>query len=183
MNVIDIVLGVFIIVLAIRGLIRGLIKEIFGLAALIGGVVLSDMFGKQFGNVIYHHLTVSPFVAYVSSFFIIFIVVYLGFLLIGYVLSNIIKAIQLGWLDRTFGFAFGALKAFLLIAVFVFVVKNFPFFGYLNRDLEKNSYIYTEASRFLSRLDIQKFINRARTFKNKKINGLTIEIGGYNAQG
>ncbi len=183
MNVIDVILGVFILVLAIRGLIRGLIKEVFGLAALIGGVLLSNMFGKQFGNIIYHHITISAPVAYVSAFFIVFIVVYLGFLFIGYVLSNIIKVIQLGWLDRMFGIAFGALKAFLIIMVFVFVIRNFPFLSYLNKNLEKNSFIFSIAERVISQSDIQKLIERAKNMKNKRVGGLTIKIGGYDAQG
>ncbi len=183
MNVVDIVLGIFIAVLAIRGLIRGLIKEVFGLAALVGGVILSDMFGKQFGNVIYHHITVSATVAYVSAFFIVFIVVYLGFLLVGYVLSSLIKAIQLGWLDRVFGLAFGALKAFLMIAILVFVVRNFPFLSYLNKDLENNSFIYSTTEKIMNQSDIQKLIEKAKNMKNKKGKKLTIKVGGYNAQG
>lgn len=183
MNVVDIVLGIFISVLAIRGLIRGLIKEIFGFAALVGGVILSDMLGKQFGNVIYHHITVSTPVAYVSAFFIVFIIVYLGFLLVGYVLSNLIKAIQLGWLDRIFGLAFGALKAFLMIAVLVFVIRNFPFLSYLNRNLEESSFIYSTTEKIMNQSDIQKLIEKVKNVKNNRTKKLTIKVGGYNAQG
>jgi len=182
-NVIDIAFGFFILFLAIRGLIRGLIKEVFGLAALVGGILISDIAGKHLGAAIYKHLTVSSPVAYVSAFFIVFIVVYLVFLLIGYILSSFAKAIELGWLDRTLGLLFGAFKALLLVGVVAFIFGNFPLFSYLNSDLKKNSYIYSTVSQYLDRLDIQKYINRAKKIKNKEIKGITIIIGGRNAQG
>ncbi len=183
MNVVDIAFGLFILVLAIRGLIRGLIKEIFGIGALIGGVIVSNTFGKQFGTTIYHHLTVSPVVAYTFSFFVIFIIFYLVLLLIGYILSNMIKAIQLGWLDRLLGLIFGGFKGLLLIAVLVFAIENFPFLNYLNKDLERSSYIYSAVSIYINKLNIQRFLEKAKGFKKTKIRGLTITIGGYNAKG
>ena len=112
-----------------------------------------------------------------------FIVVYLGFLLVGYVLSNLIKAIQLGWLDRVFGLAFGALKAFLIIAVLVFVVRNFPFLSYLNKKLENDSFIYSTTEKIMNQSDIQKLIEKVKSIKNNRAKKLTIKVGGYNAQG
>ncbi len=182
-NVVDVALGVFILVLGLRGLVRGIIKEVFGLLALIGGVLVSDIVGKKFGAIICHYLTMTPALAYAIAFFIIFLVVYLALLIIGYILASIVKAIQLGWLDRILGFAFGASKALMLIAVLAFVLKNFPALNYLNKDLKKSSLIYSQVSQYLNEIDIQQFINKAKDFKNKKLKGLTIITGGYNEKG
>jgi len=182
-NVVDIALGIFILILGLRGLLRGLIKEVFGLLALIGGVIISDIFGKKFGAIICHYLTITPSLGYALAFFIVFLIVYLILLILGYILSSIIRAIQLGWLDRTLGFAFGALKATLLIAVLAFILENFTVFNYLNKDLKKSSLIYSTVSQYLNEIDIQQFINRAKHIKDKKLKGLTIIIGGYSEKG
>ena len=73
MNYLDIIIGIILILFAIVGLRNGIIREVFSLAAFIGGIYgaikLSDMVGKWLGNII----NVSPEWTAVISFILVFI--------------------------------------------------------------------------------------------------------------
>ncbi|WP_022669839.1 CvpA family protein [Hippea alviniae] len=173
MSVIDIALGIFILVLAIRGMIRGIVREVFGLAALILGVVASNMFGRSFGHYIATHLTVTPTVAYAFGFFVMFIVVYLVLLLVGYVISSILKKIELGWLDRLLGLAFGSAKALFFIAIVVFLCESFPFLKGFGEQFRKDSQIYAFVKgNIVDKTDVMRVINglKIKGFKSSKSN-------------
>ncbi|WP_025209469.1 CvpA family protein [Hippea sp. KM1] len=171
MNVVDIALGLFLLVLAIRGLIRGLIREVFGLAALVGGVLAAHMFGRGVGSYIEHTFPVAPVVAYGFAFFSIFLIVYLVLIFVGFILSSMAKKIELGGLDMFFGFIFGAFKGLLMIAVVAFVLNAFPSFYGLSMNLKKESYIYGFVDRNLNKMDITQLINRLKQKKARVNNG------------
>ncbi|AEA33301.1 CvpA family protein [Hippea maritima] len=166
MNVVDIALGLFILVLAVRGLIRGLIKEVFGLAALFGGVFGAHVFGRGFGSYIVHTISVSPVVAYGFAFFSVFLFIYLILIFLGYILSSMAKKIELGGLDMFFGFVFGAFKGLLIIAVVAFVLDTFPSFRELSIQMKRGSYIYAFVDKRLDNIEMVRLINR---LKNQKI--------------
>ena len=48
----DVVVVSLVLILGIKGVISGLIKEIFGLIGLIGGIVVASRFGVRVGNLI-----------------------------------------------------------------------------------------------------------------------------------
>ncbi len=173
MSVIDIAFGIFILVLAIRGIIRGIIREVFGLAALVLGVFASNMFGKSVGHYIAGHLTVTPAVAYASGFFIVFIAVYLVLLFIGHVISSILQKIELGWLDKLLGFAFGFTKALFFIAILVFLCESFSFLKGLGKQFKKDSQIYAFVKgNIVDRTDVMKLIDglKIKGIKSSKSN-------------
>ena len=48
----DVVIVSLVLILGIKGVISGLIKEIFGLIGLIGGIVVASRFGIKVGHLI-----------------------------------------------------------------------------------------------------------------------------------
>lgn len=73
MNWLDIVLGIVILMFVIRGILKGLFREGFGLAGILLGLILAINRYPQLGAVIHSEFTfISTKVAHVMSFAIIF---------------------------------------------------------------------------------------------------------------
>ncbi|QKJ22243.1 CvpA family protein [Poseidonibacter lekithochrous] len=117
-----VVLGITL-VLGLKGLFRGLIKEIFGIIGIIGAIFVASRISGDIGNLI------APFLALENQTtikLIGFIIALVGFWAIVYVLgvivSKIFSASGLGLVDRIFGFLFGAAKVFLIFSVIAYAL-------------------------------------------------------------
>ena len=166
MNVIDLFFVIIIVLLGIRGLIRGMVKEVFGLGALIFGILLAHIYNQPLGYYLSTYLKVSYGAANIFSFFIIFFAVYLAILLTGIAISGALKTIKLGFLDRISGFLFGALKAVLFIVVLDLIAENILFLKPLSNALNRDSIVYHSINQYT---DENHIIDRA--YKKIKNNG------------
>ncbi|KAB7885648.1 CvpA family protein [Poseidonibacter ostreae] len=117
-TIFDMVILGITLVLGLKGLFRGLIKEVFGIVGIIGAIFVASRAAGEIGNLI------APFLALENQTtikLIGFIIALIGFWLIVYVLgvivSKIFSASGLGLFDRIFGFVFGAAKVFLIFSV------------------------------------------------------------------
>lgn len=117
-----VVLGITL-VLGLKGLFRGLIKEVFGIVGIIGAIFVASRISGDIGGLI------APFLALENQTtikLIGFIISLIGFWLIVYVLgmivSKIFSASGLGLFDRIFGFIFGAAKVFLIFSVIAYAL-------------------------------------------------------------
>lgn len=110
MPVTDIVILVIVGLFAVKGLFKGLVNEVFGLLGLILGYILSFQFYISL-SAIYTYLgvpeNISRGLGFVTAFLLIYIIIFVA----GKLLSRFFKAIQLGWADKSGGFAFGAFKS------------------------------------------------------------------------
>ena len=122
----DVVVVSLVLILGIKGVISGLIKEIFGLVGLIGGIVVASRFAAKAGQIISDKVykldgdTVVFFAGFLSTL-IVFWVVCLG---IGAFLSKLVGLSGLGFLDKLGGFVVGSAKIFLVFAVLIVTVSN-----------------------------------------------------------
>jgi membrane protein required for colicin V production len=112
-----VILGITL-VLGLKGLFRGLIKEVFGIVGIIGAIFVASRASGEIGNLI------APFLALENQTtikLIGFIIALIGFwiivYLLGVIVSKIFSASGLGLFDRIFGFVFGAAKVFLIFSV------------------------------------------------------------------
>jgi membrane protein required for colicin V production len=117
-----VVLGITL-VLGLKGLFRGLIKEVFGIVGIIGAIFVASRVSKDIGDLI------APFLALENETtikLIGFIVALIGFWIIvyalGLIISKIFNASGLGVFDRIFGFLFGAAKVFLIFSVIAYAL-------------------------------------------------------------
>lgn len=122
----DVVVVSLVLILGIKGVISGLIKEIFGLVGLIGGIVVASRFAAKAGQIISDKVykldgdTVVFFAGFLSTL-IVFWIVCLG---IGAFLSKLVGLSGLGFLDKLGGFVVGSAKIFLVFAVLIVTVSN-----------------------------------------------------------
>jgi membrane protein required for colicin V production len=130
MNAFDILIIIIFAYCFIRGIFRGLIKEAAGIVGVLAGFygaytyypVLSRILGRWISEASYSHIT---------SFFIIFSVVFILVSIVGVVIRYLMNIAFLGWLDRLLGSVLGFFKALLitsviLVALTAFLPKDTP---------------------------------------------------------
>ena len=122
LNDLDIVILVFIGVGACIGLFRGFFKEIVGtiglLLAAIAANYLSPFATPKLGDWI-DNATLSAIIVWVVIFLITMFLMHR----IAYLLQRMMKAIELGWLNRLAGGIFGAIKYCLIAALAISVIE------------------------------------------------------------
>ena len=125
MQTIDIVIAVLLAVGLIGGLRDGVVKQVAGLAGLIGGLLLGRAFYLPVGSWLVDTFGMSLQVAQVASFILILVIVPLLFSLVGWLVSKLLSAICLGWVNRLLGALVGVLKYLLFVGV---VITGIEFF-------------------------------------------------------
>lgn len=154
MNPVDLVFGIFILVMAIKGVIKGFVKEIFGLLALLCGIFFAHNFHAALGLEFVKHITITKTTANIAAFFIIFFAVYIVTFFIGLIISSMLRKIDLGFLDRVFGFTFGVAKAMLVMVVIVLVFESFSSLKALSESLQRESYFYSLTEKIIYSTDM-----------------------------
>ena len=109
----------------ISGLRDGLVKQIAGLAGLIGGLLLGRAFYMPVGELLIDTFGMSIQVAQVTAFILILIIIPLLFSFAGWFVSKLLKAICLGWVNRLLGGAVGVLKFSLLAGIIITCIEFF----------------------------------------------------------
>lgn len=117
-----VVLGITL-VLGLKGLFRGLIKEVFGIIGIIGAIFVASRISKNIGDLIAPLLAIEnettiKLIGFVVALIGFWLIVYL----LGIIVSKIFSASGLGIVDRIFGFIFGAAKIFLIFSVIAYAM-------------------------------------------------------------
>ena len=117
-----VVLGITL-VLGLKGLFRGLIKEVFGIVGIIGAIFVASRISGDIGSLIapilaLENQTTIKLIGFIISLVGFWLIVYL----LGVIVSKIFSASGLGLFDRIFGFVFGAAKVFLIFSVIAYAL-------------------------------------------------------------
>lgn len=123
----DIVLGLVIIIMAIRCTMRGFVTEVLSFAAIILGLLFALLFYDQASVLLDENWKVTTWNP-IISFLVIFLVVYLVIKLIEKGLDNLLERIHLDKLDRALGLFLGLIEGVLVSGIVVFVMTIQPFF-------------------------------------------------------
>ena len=124
MNLFDFILIIILVYCFIRGIFRGLLKEISSLIGVLGGFYAAYTHYKQAGIYLKRWIT-DPNYINILSFLIIFICIFLIISILGIIIKYILKIVFLGWVDRVFGGVFGILKGILIGSVLLIVFTAF----------------------------------------------------------
>ena len=141
-SIFDLIIISITLILGLKGLFRGLIKEIFGIIGIIGAIFVASRISKDAGDAI------APILAIQSEAtikLIGFVVALVGFWLIvytlGVIISKIFSASGLGAVDRIFGFVFGASKIFLIFSVIAYSLYQVQSFKKVMDEKFANSFV------------------------------------------
>jgi membrane protein required for colicin V production len=124
MNWLDIVILVVVVGLGIVGLRQGLIRTVFGIAGLIGGIFLA---GRYYDEVAGRLFPSGAIWGNIAAYAIIAIATLVVAGVIGWLLAKLVNFAALGWVDKLVGFILGIVIAGLLCAaVLAIAVKYYP---------------------------------------------------------
>jgi membrane protein required for colicin V production len=124
MNWLDIVIIVVIVLLGVAGLRQGMIRTVFGIAGLIGGIVLA---GRYYDELAARLFPSGAIWGNIAAYAIILLATLLVAGVIGWLIAKLVNFAALGWLDRVMGFILGVVIGGLLCAaILAIVVKYYP---------------------------------------------------------
>lgn len=124
MNWLDALLLLPLLIGLIRGLMRGLITEIIAIMAVILGVVGARLWGMRCAGWLFAQFQWPEGVCRVVAYALLFLAIAIVLNIAGRLLSKLLKAIHLGFINRLFGGVFGALKWGIILLVVVFCVHH-----------------------------------------------------------
>jgi len=116
----DIAVIVVILLSALLGLWRGVIREVFALGAWIAAIVCTFLFGEQLAQAL-PIARDAPWLRSLAGYALVFIGVFLTLSIAGFIFARVVKAIGLSFIDRALGMLFGALRGVLIVVLLVFV--------------------------------------------------------------
>ncbi len=139
----DVIVVLFILFLALKGIFRGFIKEAFSLVGIIGGIFIASRYSQEVGEFIdknlYHFQNHSALS--LLGFLILLVAIWAAAVFLGAVFSSLIKE-GLSVIDRTFGFLVGVLKVFLIVSVIVYIISSIDILKVNLEKYSKNSMLY-----------------------------------------
>ena len=122
----DLVIGIIILFLGLKGILDGLLKEMLGLAGIIGGIYVGSHYAEVIGGYIDQNIFHIKNEAALS--FIGFLVglglFWVAMIILGRVFAKLINLSGLGVLDKIAGFLFGVAKIFLIFSVIFYAIYN-----------------------------------------------------------
>jgi len=166
-SIFDIVVISLIVILGLKGLFRGLVKELFGLIGIVGGVFIASRLAKNTGEIVNGIIPIDNestilLVGFIATLVIFWIIAYI----LGIVLEKVFSASGLGIFDRILGFLFGAGKIFLLFSIIAYATSQVKM---INDNLQpklQDSTVFpllTETGSYIIKLDttdVQKEVSK-----------------------
>jgi membrane protein required for colicin V production len=120
MTAFDIAVIVVVTLSALIGLWRGVIREVFALAAWIAAIVCVFLFGDKLALMLPFAQT-TPWLRSLAGYALVFIGVFVVLSVAGFLFSKAVKAIGLSFVDRALGMMFGVLRGALIVVLLVFM--------------------------------------------------------------
>ena len=141
-NYFDLTVGAIILILAIKGLLNGVVKEVASLLGLAGGVYLGSRMSHKAASFIEQNFIHIENISLLKllGFMAILVAVWVGATLLGALLSRLLFKEGPNIMARILGFIVGGVKYFVVFALIVTALSNVT----LIRD---NLSAYIESSR------------------------------------
>ena len=142
MNYLDIAIAIILLLFGLKGLRKGLIIEVVTLLAFVVGIYGAMHFSDFTAAHLVEYIEVNPKYLNTIAFVLTFILLVVVVNLIGRAVSKLVKALNLGFLDKLGGFVFGAAKGVLLCSVLLMVLNNLQLLGLVKEEAKQESYLY-----------------------------------------
>lgn len=124
MNPFDILSIIILAFCCIRGLFRGLVKEMASIIGVLGGFYAAYTYYPMLAGSISDWIS-DPAYRNIAGFVILFSAIFIIISLLGLLINFLLKITFLSWFDRLSGAAFGMLKGFLIVSVLMIAFTAF----------------------------------------------------------
>lgn len=123
MNVLDAILLLCFLPAVIQGLRKGLVKQIFSLAAVLVGIFVAMRFTPDVSGWASQHVEGGAKFVNALCFGVLLIAGALVTQLVGELITKIMNTVTLGWANRLLGVIFAIFKVLLLLGLLVHVFE------------------------------------------------------------
>jgi membrane protein required for colicin V production len=124
MNPFDILIIIILVYCVVRGLFRGLVKEVASIFGVLGGFYAAYSYYPQVANLL-TRLVADEAYRNILAFLIIFCGVLIFINVLGIIIKYLLNIAFLGWVDRIFGLVFGMTKGILIVSVLFIILTTF----------------------------------------------------------
>ncbi len=161
-NYFDVTIVAIVVILGIKGMMNGFVREFFGLLGLVGGVYIAsrnaDVAGAFIDKNLYHleNSAALQLLGFVSVLAIVWVIA----VVVGSLFSSLTQASGLGPINRLLGFVVGGGKYFLIFALIVTALSNITLVKDNLGKYVNDSLLYPylqEAGSYLINIDTKKF--------------------------
>ena len=160
----DIIIVAITVLLGLKGLFKGFIKEVFGLIGIVGGIFVASRLSDTVGGYLKPILNLENsatisligFIAGLAGFWIIVYV-------LGMILSKVTSMSGLGAFDRILGFVFGAAKIFFIFSIISYALYQVNTFKKTLDDQFGTSTVFpllVKTGSYIMKLDTAQFANK-----------------------
>jgi len=123
LNLFDIVIIAVILLSAVIGLFRGLVREILSLLGWIVAIWVAWVFAPRLAGLFAGFIS-STEVQQAAAFILLFLVILVLIAILAHYISKVISASALKTTDRSLGMLFGALRGVLLVALVAILLQT-----------------------------------------------------------
>jgi membrane protein required for colicin V production len=124
MNLLDYIVIVILSFCLVRGIFRGLIKEISSIVGVLGGLYGAYAYYPMLANLLSRWISNSAY-ANIAACLLIFVGIFLVVSIAGIIIKYMMNISFLGWTDRIGGAVFGTVKGVLIVSVLILVLTTF----------------------------------------------------------
>ena len=126
MNLIDVILGIFILIFVINGIRKGFIASVLHVLGLLVALFLIAKIGYEVRIALMEQFTMNATIATIIAYILIFLVIMLIAKIIIVILKKIVTFLNLKFLDRILGALFGILSGILILAILLIILDISP---------------------------------------------------------
>lgn len=153
----DLVVISFVLILAIKGLLNGFIRELFGIIGLIGGVIIASRYAINAGEFISNNIyAINNNSWYFFGFLAVLVIFWVLCLVLGRVFAKMLSMSGFAFVDRALGFLLGSAKIFLVFAIFSAIIASIPIINDKIAPYAQKSIVYPfllESGKFIMNVD------------------------------
>lgn len=124
MNKFDMLIIVILAFCVIRGVFRGLIKEMSSIIGVLAGFYAAYSYYMVIAKLLSRWISSAAYLNIVS-FLILFCGVFFVISILGIVIKYVLDIAFMGWVDRVCGAGFGIIKGILIISVLLIIFTAF----------------------------------------------------------
>jgi membrane protein required for colicin V production len=124
MNPFDMIAVAILAFCVIRGIFRGLIKEVSSIVGVLAGFYAAYTYYGNLAGLLSGWISNESYL-HIVSFLILFCLVFFVVSIIGVIIKYVLNIAFMGWFDRTCGAAFGLVKGILIVSMLFIIFTAF----------------------------------------------------------
>ena len=126
MNLVDILIWIALLTFAVKGFMKGLVREVCCILGLVIGGWVAFAYCGPVAAAVGSHIHLPRLVLPALAFGLIFVTIGLFFFFLGYVLTTFFKIILLGTVNRMAGLFLGLLEGALVLSIVLSLAAREP---------------------------------------------------------